>query len=524
MKIFHGSIVTCDWEGSVCSYLVEEDGKIIYTGDRLPDPYSNINETVEFIELGRRALLPAFGDGHIHFSMWALFNSTFDVRSAASLAEIAEIIKNYADSDPGAKIIFGFGHSEHSLQEKRLITRAELDRAVKDRPVALVCYEGHSAVLNTRAIGLLPDRVRSRRGFDLEKGHVFSDAFQEGANYITAKLPASRIFSSLLEGIDTLAGYGVGLIHTTEGVGYRRDLDVDMVRFIARSSPVQIRTYFQTMDLGKVLRRNLPRVGGCFACALDGTFSTKDAALVRPYTDNEQNFGTLYYRDEEVTGFVSAANRAGLQVQLHCAGDAAVNQAVTAIATALKEYPRPDHRHTLIHAPLIPERTLEQIAELGIGITIQPGFMVSPLEPPAYLETLLGERIRYIWPLKRLLSMGINVSGGSDGPVNRPDPLTGIYGACNHYFPEYSASISDALSMYTYHIAHTSFDEKERGSLEEGKAADLVVLNRNPLELEPKVLDQLRVENIYLAGEAYSGGKSIPRAIIEGLKNRHGPA
>ena len=520
MKIFHGKIITCDWEGSVCEYLVENGGKIIYVGDRLPEAYSEIDENVEFIELGRQALLPAFGDGHIHFSSWALFNSTFDVLPASSIAETGKMIELYAEEDQKAKVLFGFGHSPHKIQEKRLITRTELDQFVKDRPVFLVCYEGHSAVVNTRAIGIMPFNIRNLRGFDLETGQVFYEAFQEAVNYISGKMPVTTLANYMLQGMDDLAAYGVGLVHTTEGLGYPRDLDVDLVRFLSGSSQLRFRVYFQTMTLKKVLKRGLPRVGGCFECALDGSLGTRDAALLEPYADDDQYRGLLYYSDEQVYNFVREANRAELQVQLHCAGDAAVVQAVDAIEAALKDYPREDHRHTLIHAPLIPEGTLEKIAGLGIGITIQPAFLVSDVEPAEYVEKLLGERINRIWPLKKMLAMGLNVSGGSDGPVLEPDPVTGIFGACNHPISGYSADIEDALSMYTYNIAHTSFDENERGSLEAGKEADMVVLSDNPLEMETGRLTDLKVEKLYLSGEEYQGLKSASQAIIKSLKNR----
>ncbi len=515
MKIFHGNIITCDWSNSVFNYLVEDEGKIVFVGDQLPEVY-RVNS--DYVELESKALLPAFGDGHIHFSFWSMFNATFDVRQATSIAEIGQIIKCYASRDPKAKIVFGFGHSEQSIAEKRLITRTELDQVIKDRPVVLVSYDGHSAVANSKAVGLVPFKIRGLRGFDLEKGHFFNEAFLEAANYIIAKIPVSKMFSSMLNGMDTLAGYGVGLVHTTEGIGYLRDMDVGLVRFLARSSQIQFRTYFQTMDIDKVVKRKLPRIGGCFECALDGSFGAKDAALLEPYSDDEQNRGVLFYSDKEVIDFVVRANRADLQVQLHCVGDAAVNQAVQAIEAALTDYPREDHRHTLIHAPLIPEDTLEKIAELGIGITVQPGLIISPLEPADYLERILGERVCQIWPFKKIHAMGINISGGSDGPVDIPDPIAGIYGACNHYLSEHSVSIADALCMYTYNIAHTSFDENERGSLEPGKCADMIILNKNPLQLEPQNLLELKVENLFLSGKEYSGSKTTSRAIIDSLK------
>ncbi len=517
MQIYKGQIVTCDQIGSVFQYLVEDEGRIDFVGDELPGSFGPLPE---IIDLGDRALLPAFGDGHIHFSNWALFNATFDVRGAKKIADIGPMIKDYADREPKIKVLFGFGHSANSVAENRLITRTELDGAVKERPVYLVCYDGHSAVANTAAIGMLPKEIRLLNGFDLESGRLFHEAFLAATDYISSKVPPVKLVQYMLKGMDTLAGYGIGLVHAVEGVGFPRDLDVDLVRFLARSSQLEFRVYFQTMDVGKALKRKLPRIGGCFACALDGCFGARDAALLEHYSDNPHNRGILFYSDQQVISFVTEANRAGLQVQLHCIGDAAVEQAVKAIEAALEDTPRSDHRHTLIHACLIPEKTLQRIANLGIIITLQPGFLISPLEPAGYLEEILGERVKGGSPFKKMLDLRILVSGGSDGPVMAPNPIDGIFGACNHGIPEQSVSIQEALRMFTYNVAYTSFDEHELGSLEKGKVANMVVLNHNPLRLLPRELLQLQVEKLFIAGVEYRKGKTVGSALFQGLKKR----
>jgi predicted amidohydrolase YtcJ len=518
MRAYHGSIISCDDNNSVYSYLVEKEGRIIYVGDELP---AYCGRGTEKIELGEKALLPAFGDGHIHYSNWAHFNSTFDVRKAASIEEVGVMIKRYANKDPRAKVLFGFGHSIHSVREKRLITRTELDAAVKDRPIYLVCFEGHSAVVNTAGIGIMPPKIRALPGFDLETGRLTREAFQEATDYISGRVSILQLLKAIVRGLDTLADYGVGLVHTVEGIGFPRDLDVDMIRFLTRGAQQQFRVYFQTMDVDKILKRNLPRVGGCFACALDGSFNSSDAALLEPYCDDPENRGVLFYSDRDVKKFVSRANREGLQIQLHCIGDAAVIQAVEAIEAALKETPRLDHRHTLIHACLIPEHLFEKIAALGIHVTVQPGFIASPLEPAEHMSNLIGyERAARIFQFRSMLNSGINVNGSSDGPVLIPKPVEGIYGLCNHDNPSESVTIAEALRIFTLNVARTSFDDQERGSLEVGKVADMVVLNRNPLEMQPADLLELKVEQLYIAGRPYEKGRSLLRTAFESLMNR----
>ncbi len=510
MLIYHGKIISLDKDNNIYNYLVEDKGRIIHVGDSLPLEYSK-NDSL--VELGDRVLLPSFGDGHMHFSNWALIAvSYFDVREAGDIREIQAIIRNNLTRK--LKAIIAFGASKHSVKEKRLIFRKELDEACPDIPLIIVCYDGHSAVFNTKMLEKFPGRVKKLRGFQGDKGHLFNEAYLAGTDYATSLVPSLDLVKSIVKSFDLLAEKGIGLIHATEGIGFPRDLDITLVSWIAkaraRKNQFQTRLFFQTMEVEKVLKRKLPRIGGCFATALDGCFGACDAALHEPYHNDQDNNGIFFQSEKEVLDFAKKANRAGLQIEMHAIGDAAVSRAVKAIETALLDYPREDHRHTIIHACLIHPDDLEKIAGLGIGITLQPGFFISPLEPVEYLNEILGPRVKESSPLQSILNAGIHLSGGSDAPVTHPDPIEGIYGACNHpYDPDQSVSIIDALKMYTYEVAWTSFDEKERGSLEKGKIADMVILNQDPLTLEPEELRSLKVEKLLLNGKEYKPGMGL---------------
>ncbi len=230
----------------------------------------------------------------------------------------------------------------------------------------------------------------------------------------------------------------------------------------------------------------------------------------KPYTHDPANKGLLFYKDEEVIEFTKQANRAGLQIEFHTIGDAAIDQAIKALEAALQDHPREGHRHTLIHACLISPENLDKCAGLGIGITLQPAILISPLEPPEYLEEILGDRVKPSSPIRTMVDLGIHVSGGSDAPVTPPDPISGVYGACNHpYDPNQSLTIPEALRMFTYEVAWTSFDEQERGTLEQGKIADMAVLNKNPLALDRENLRELVVEQLYLSGRPYKPGMGL---------------
>jgi predicted amidohydrolase YtcJ len=514
MKIYKGNIVTCDSGNNVFRFLVEDKGRIAFVGDILPEQYREL----PVYDLGEKALLPCFADTHLHFSSYAVFSTTIDIRDSDSNEQSCQMISDYAKKH-NDKLIIGYGASANSVKERKLLSREEIDKVCPDRPVMIVKYDGHACVINSKLISSLPEDIKKLRGFGAETGEMNQEAFFAVTNRVTGKIPATKIVGSMLSAIDNLAAKGIGMMHTVEGVGFPGDMDVDMVRFFARGqrNAFSTRIFFQTMDVQKVLKRKLPRIGGCFATALDGCFGSEDAALLEAYTNNPANKGVLYYTDKKVRDFCIEANRAGLQIEMHAIGDAAFVQALDALEAALKDFPRADHRHTIIHACLPTREGLERMARLGIGIAVQPAFLGWKPEPLEYIERIMGKRAYEISPLRDMLDMGIHMSGGSDAPCTLPDPFDGMYNACNHYVSGQSLTIPEALRMFTYEAARMSFDEKERGSLETGKSADMTILNKNPLSLKPAELRSLSSEKLILSGRDYVKGQNLAGLIAGGI-------
>jgi hypothetical protein len=517
MKIFKGPIITCDTRDTVFRYLVEKDGTIEFTGDLLPEQYHGY----PVIELGKKALIPAFTDSHLHFTSYSLFSSTLDVREAKNFSDLSDIVKQYIE-ETNVKIVFGFGISAHSVEENRMITRKELDDIEKKRPMMLVKYDGHASVANTAMLELLPAGIKHLRGYHADSGQFFHEAFFKAVDYASSKVSPVALLKHMLSAVDKMADKGIGLVHPAEGVGFPLDLDVDLVRFMAGGlrNPFLFRVFFQTMDIKKVLKRRLPRIGGCFATALDGCFGSVDAALNSPYENDPHNFGILFYKDETLLDFVQKAHDKGLQVQLHAIGDNAFNQATRTFEKVLKNNFRKDHRHSIIHASLVTPEGLDICARYHIGIAAQPSLLHLNLEPLSYLQDILGKRALEISPFRTMLDMGIRISGGSDAPVTLPDPVYGIYCACNHYNEAQAVSVTEALRMFTVETAWAGFDDKTRGSLEPGKKADMVVLNQNPLELKKENLLRLTTEALYLEGTLYKKGQGLGNLLWKSVFSR----
>lgn len=517
MRVFEGAVVTGTAAGAAARFLVEEKGRIVHVGDALPETYRTAPRT----DLGAGALIPALADTHVHFMSHALFASGLDVRSAATIGALAERVRAFA-AERKDRIVIGFGASAYAVAERRLPTRADLDEAAGEKPVYIVKYDGHAAIANSALLRKLPPRIAGLRGYDAESGRLNQEAFFAATDFVTGSVSLPAVLAGMLRAADGMAERGIGMIHSVTGVGFPLDADVALESLFARGlrSELPYRVFFQTMDVAKAKRRGLPRIGGCFATALDGCFGSADAALNAPYAHDPSSRGVLFYGDEKVRAFCREANRAGLQIQMHAIGDAAFDQAAAALDAALADYPREDHRHTIIHACLPTDRGLDLCAERGILLAVQPAFLNWELEPLEYLEGILGERAYRISPLKSMLRRGIVMTGGSDAPCTLPDPLAGIAAACNHYVPEERLSFPEALSLFTRNAARGTFDDAERGSLEVGKIADLTVLSENPLVLEPKELGRLKATGLYLSGRPYEGGQGVGELLLRGLVNR----
>ncbi|MBO8159718.1 amidohydrolase [Thermosyntropha sp.] len=504
MQVFYnGVFISCDEKDSVYSYMVEDKGKIVFLGNELPEIYRRVPDK---IDLQGKAVTPAYADTHIHFGSFALFHFGLNFTRARNLADIEKITAAYIKDHPKEQFLFGFGISKHTIEEKRDLTRHDLDM-MTDTPMLIVKYDGHAALANTALIKLFQPEVRESPGFDEKSGWLYLDSYYQGVNFVSSFVKPLSLLNSLIKASNYMARQGINLIHAAEGNGFKNDADFDAVRRITRAFPQHFRLFFQTMDVAKVKKRKLNRLGGCFVTALDGCFGSEDAALLEPYSNNPENKGKLFYSQKEVNDFMCQANRENLQIAVHAIGDAAFEQAVTGFETAFKDFPRDDHRHIIIHADLVPSHLLEKAGKLGLCFAVQPSFLYWEQEPASYLEEILGDRAQRLIPLRDMLQSGVVIAGGSDAPCTMPHPWEGISAAVNHPNAGQRLTLREALKMYTSWAACLSFDENRLGALKTGYKADFVVLNQNPFAVPEEKLSAVKPEQVYFAGQLFDGVK-----------------
>ncbi len=516
MKVFEGNILTVNQDDETVRYLVEDGGRIVFVGNSLPDKYSAATK----IDLGERSLIPAFCDTHQHFASFSTFHAGLNVMECSSNEEILQGISEFKSRFSG-KIMIAFGASPYSVKEGRLVSREEIDSVCSDKPVFLVKYDGHACIVNSALLKLVDNKVKNLRGYHPDTGEMNQEAFFAVSDYITNSIQLPELLRNMQKAVDYEASKGIGMIHTVSGVGFPLNIDINLEKWFAKSVQrgFQIRVFPQSMNVKVATSRKLPRIGGCFECALDGCFGSHDASMNEPYVDDIGGNGVLYYSDEKVAEFCKVANRAGLQIEMHAIGDKAFDQATRAIKAALDDYPRDDHRHGIIHDCLPTKEGMKICSDYNIQLPMQIAFDNWKQEPSEYTESILGkERNGRLNPVRSFTEKGCVVSFGSDAPCTDPDPIVWMHKAVNHSNPDEAVDIKKALRMCTYNGYYTTFDEKERGSLEEGKVADMAILSDNPYTMPSERLMNLKVEKLILSGEEYKEqNRSVPGIVFGGM-------
>ena len=188
MKVYKGTVITCDEKNTVAKYLAEDGGKILFVGDELPEEYKDF----ETVELGSRALIPSFADTHIHFASYATFHSGLNVMNARSNGEILKMIKDFVPRSKD-KMILAFGASPYSVADGRLISRSELDKVCPDKPFFMVKYDGHACVINTKLLEKVRKKVEHLRGYHEDSGEMNQEAFFAVSDYVTNSIPILKL-------------------------------------------------------------------------------------------------------------------------------------------------------------------------------------------------------------------------------------------------------------------------------------------------------------------------------------------
>ena len=490
LLICNANIITLDARRLRATAMLVRGERIVAAGDR--SEVEPLATDPDILDLHGQTVVPGFIDSHVHFTWTGIRAFTLDLSAALSSDQALDLLQQrVARSAPG-KLILAQG-----LEVAAGPKGADLDRIAPANPVLLQGSTGHFAVANSLMLQRL-DLRPGAPGLSAEQwlvGAANTRAAWRVPAEFAAEIGWERVFGGAA---DDALRVGITTLHALEGEDRADDSAVLALQRLAPELPIRIVVYCQTTDVDAALRLGLPRIGGCIW--IDGDFAPHTAALKQPYADEPATCGCLYFDDATVEAFVETAHRAGLQIALHCVGDAAVAQVLRAYRRALQLSPRADHRHRIEHFEVYDAELLREARALGVHVAIQPPFdgYFGGIEVNA--RFLGPERAQRADPIRTFVEHSIPIGGGSDCPVTPLGPLYGMHCAVNHSNPAERITPLQALELFTINNARLAFEEADKGTIKSGKLADLTVLRDDPLEVAPERIKDIDVTMTIVGG------------------------
>lgn len=523
--LFHGGPIVTMADGAPrAEALLTIADRIVFVGglDAARDRARQAGAAPDEIDLGGGALLPGFIDAHLHPLPMMFFAANADLESATSLVDVRARLGALAPRLTDAEWLIGVQFESKRLAATERLDRAALDAWFPERPTLVYTRDGHAVIVNSaalRAAGIGEDATAPAGGtLGRDVGGRLDGLFYEAATGLPlASMPGPdpmRMFEAGRACFAALAAGGITSIGAMmqsdeEGPGgasaRMESLVVQMIRDQMPQSIYAI-VIGKTLDgvraltespLNDPANRTRTRAIKIFA---DGTFGSCTACMSEPYADKTCTHGYMTLPDDEIYRRMEAAHLAGYQVCIHAIGDRGVANCVRLFERLLAEHPRDDHRHRIEHASIAGPDLIARIARIGLQICTQPLFIRSEKD---WLPARLGpERTGHVYPFRDFLAAGIALAGSSDAPIEHPDVIAAIDYAVNRggFHPEQGVSPEQAVAMFTRNAAFIQFEEAEKGALEAGKVADMVILSASPLDVPPDRIGEIQVLRTMIAG------------------------
>jgi len=467
--LYNATFFSMDEKNTKYSAILVDQEKIIdvfMETPHLPD--------AEKIDLEGCFVFPGFIDTHTHSFQGGLYSFGADLSSVETIEELLSLL---SETDSIDDKIFAFNFDENAIKEKRFPTASELDTIFPDTPVFLRRIDGHSCVLNSLAIKLVPWREYS---VNISQG-LFKGAANDEAAHWFHQLSNEGILMAYHKASLLALKKGHTTIHTMIGDARNDPEHYELIRDNLSQFAVDFILYPQIFDISKALELGAIRIGGCILA--DGSFGSHTAALKDEYID-QPGKGILYQTDSFWQKFIKEAHEANLQVGVHVIGDAAIEQILTAYESAQKYNPKP-LRHQLIHNELISAEMIKRASRTGVAAVMQPMFDKLWGGTDQFYAKVLGKkRAENTNPLRSLLKENVLTTGSSDWYVTELNALKGIDAAVNLHNINERLTPLEAIRLYTTNAALLSGDENNIGMIKAGMQADLVCLSDNILEVE----------------------------------------
>lgn len=488
--------------------VVGDDGKVKALLDRNdPRPADAAR-----IDVGGRTLLPGLIDAHGHVMGLGLGAIQLDLTGTSSLTDLQQRLRAYAAANPGKGWIVGRGWNQELWTDKRFPTAADLDAVVGDRPVWLTRVDGHAAVANSAALraARITAATRAPAGGRIENGLFVDNAMALIEDRIPAPSNAERDRGlaeaqrlMLSNGLTAAADMGTS---PEDWATYRR---------VGNRLNVRILSYAAALPALKRINAGKPtgwlygdrlRLVGTKLYA-DGALGSRGGWLKAPYHDKPDTRGLSLIDDAELLAQASEASANGGQVAIHAIGDAA-NAQVIATFEKLNANRPGDRRWRIEHLQVADPSDLPRLKPAGIIASMQPTHQTSDR---LMAEARLGpQRLDGAYAWQTIARLGVPLAFGSDFPVESPNPFPGLAAAISRqdmngqppggWLPEERVSLEQALHGFTRGAAYAGFAEDRIGSLDPGKWADFIILERDVSRAAPQALARTQVLETWVAG------------------------
>jgi len=438
------------------------DGRIVELLHAVP-----ANLSPEDMDLHGEFAYPGFIDTHTHSFSGGLYSSGVDLHDCPDIATLLDRIAEAARHQDAGSPLFAWNFDEASLIEKRFPTQEELDSINPVIYILLRRVDGHSCMMSSNARAQISD-ISSHdpilRGADNDRAtHWFHSSLGE-ASILKAYQSASQI---------AMRG-GFCTVHTMIGDAEHSIDHFELMQARKHELPIEYVLYPQSFNIQAAVAAGAKRIGGCILA--DGSIGSHTAALSSSYQDADTR-GSLYHDDRFWRVFITQAHLQGLQVCVHCIGDAAIRQ-INNIYLELSHKYSSDLRHQLIHCELTPDDLLSQIKASGAVPVMQPVFdLLWGGEQGFYALRLGKSRANTMNRFASFDALGVRVTGSSDWYVTELNIAMSIYACIHHHNPLERLSPQQAIRIYTQNAAWLSHDEQGLGTLKPGFQADLSVLD-----------------------------------------------
>ncbi|HEX6890057.1 MAG TPA: amidohydrolase [Chryseolinea sp.] len=459
-------------------------------------------ETEKITTTEGNLIVPGFIDCHVHFVEGGFALSSVQLRDAKTPEEFISRIAAYAQTVAKGTWITS-GDWDHENWGGRLPTRDWIDSVTTDHPVWINRLDGHMSLANSAALKLagITNAAKDITGGTIvrdNKGNV-TGIFKDNAMALIDKVvpkPTDEQEDKALEAaMNYVAARGVtsvhnmsGFEHTFERARDRGALRTRIYSGMALSRWKELAEKIKAQGMGdKWLRR------GNLKDFVDGSLGSHTAAFFKPFDDTPRDSGFFVIEPELLKRNIKSADSAGLQVMVHAIGDKAIHTLLNIFEKVTNENGQRDRRFRIEHAQHIAAADIKRFAELNVIPSMQP---YHAIDDGRWAEKVIGhERSTTTYAFKSLLDANAKLAFGSDWFVAPPTPLEGIYAAVTRrtlddknpegWIPEQKVTVEDALRAYTINAAYASFEERIKGSLERGKLADFVVLEKDITTMPP---------------------------------------